>query len=384
MKKTLTLLCAILLLAACNENKTSVINGQFHGTANKLIALERLSPVGGTIVDTTQTSSDGKFSFEIDFTDITEPTFFNIRLNDQFVPLLIDKGEVVQVSSLGNIFFNYKVSGSAGSELLNRFNKQIITSNLKLDSLGTLYNAATDNERSVELGRELSREYVKMKQMAVAFVMRNASSLAVIVPLFQPLYNGRLLFDDPKDVIYYRAVADSLAKYYPNSAYLTSLRNDIKRVDNIYAVDSMLNSISDQVINFPEINIKDASGKDRKLSEEVNNTKVILLSFTSSREPALKIINRELVDIYTKYHAKGFQIFEVSIDSDRASWLRSVTDNKLPWIQTCDFAGAQSAAVIGYNVKGLPSNFLITNGAISAKNLTSEQLDVELAKLLKE
>lgn len=383
MKKTLTLLCVILLLAACKENKIAIINGQFHGTANKLVALERLSPVGGTIVDTVQTSSDGKFSFEIDFSNISEPTFFNVRLGEQFVPLLVDKGEIVEVSSLGNIFFNYKVSGSKGSELLSQFNKQIITSNLKLDSLGTLYNQATDNERSIELGRELSREYVKMKQMAVTFVVSNANSLAVIVPLFQPLYNGRLLFDDPKDVIYYRAVADSLSKYYPNSAYLTSLRNDIKRVDNIYSVDSMLNTISQQITNFPEITIKDATGTERKLSTEVEKNSVVLLSFTSSSEPSLKILNREFVEIYNKYHDQGFEIFEVSIDSDKASWLRSVTDNKLPWIQTCDFAGTQSSAIISYNVALLPSNFLISNGNITAKNLSSSKLDTELAKIFK-
>lgn len=385
MKKLTIILLSLLIITACKNKHTSIINGQFFGAANKSIELEQLSPNGGVIVDTTVTNSDGKFSFKIDLSGREEPTFYNIRYENQFVPLLIDKGEKIDLNSVGNIYINYKVSGSKGSELLNQFNKQTIETSLKLDSLGKLIsNSAYNDEQRIELGRQRSKEYIKLKQQAINFVMHNSNSLVSIIPFYQPIYNGRMLFDvfeDPNDIIYFRAIADSLENRYPKSAYVKALRNDIKRVDNSYLLDSMLNATINTSIQFPEIEMKDATGKPQKLSSLLGKT--ILLNFTSSSQTALKVLNRELADVYEKYKGENFEIFEVSIELNKAAWIKSITDNRLPWIQVCDFLGEHSPALSSYNVQSLPANFLINaQGEIINKNLNNKQLDETLAKIL--
>lgn len=381
MRKILSLILLVAVAcSSCDNRDKAIINGQFFGAADKSIKLEQLSPSSSIVVDTTMSNSDGRFSFEIDFSDKTEPTFFNVRYNDQFVPLLIDRDEIIELSAIGNIYYTYTVKGSKGSQLLSDFNKQTVAVSLKLDSLSRMYNMAP----TPELGREFSKEYVKLKQQTIRFVMANSNSLVSIVPLYQPIYEDKVLFDefDPTDMIYYRAIADSLEKYYPSSPYVLSLRNDIKQVDNIYTMDSMVDAVSSQEFSYPEIKIKDAKGEMQSLY--ALSGKTVLLNFTSSSNVEFKVLNRELADVYDKYKDAGFQIYEVSLDTDKVKWLRSITDNRLPWIQVCDFLGAASPVVAAYNVRALPHSFLIdSKGDIVARNLTVKQLDEHLSKTVK-
>ena len=384
MKRIIFSILVLILMAGCGNKNAAVIDGQFFGAADKLVTLERITPTGSIIADTSRTNSEGKFNFKIDFTDVENPSFFNVRLADEFVPLLVSAGEKVELSSVGKIYFNYKVSGSEGSEKLNDYHKLIVSAVSRLDSISNLYNLAVTQERRTELGRLLSREYVKMKQGAISFVMKNSNSLASIVPLFQPMYTGRFLFDAPGDVVYYRAVADSMQKYHPQTAFLKSLRNEISRVDNYYAIDSMLLASVAQNSNFPEIETKDAAGNGIKLSQTVAQSGAVLLTFTSNSTDALKALNREFLDVYNKYKVAGFEIFEVSVDTDRAGWLKNITDARLPWIRTNNFAGTKSGAVNSYNVQKIPANFLInTHGDIVGKDLTPEKLESALKEILK-
>lgn len=382
MKKVALALMAIAALTSCDNKNKATINGQFFGAANRNIILEELSPSGGRIADSVRTNSDGKFSFKIDFSDKDNPTFYNVRLDNQFAPLLVEGGETVELSALGNIYINYTVSGSKGSELLNQFNRQTVGISLKLDSINQLYNLAATDERIAELGREYSREYVKLKQSTISFVMHNASSLVSIVPLYQPTYNGEMLFNDPMDIIYYRAIADSLGQKYPTSPYVNSLRNDIKRVDNVYTMDSIVNQSMLNTLEFPEITMRDATGTIQKLSSL--NGKNILLSFTTSTDPKLKALNRELFEIYKNYQDIGLVIFEVSVETDKAAWLRNITDNKFPWIQVSDIQGVNSSALLSYNVKSIPTYFVIdSDGVLADVNIKHADLEKSLAKLRK-
>lgn len=382
MKKVALALMAIAALTSCDNKNKATINGQFFGAANRNIILEELSPSGGRIADSVRTNSDGKFSFKIDFSDKDNPTFYNVRLDNQFAPLLVEGGETVELSALGNIYINYTVSGSKGSELLNQFNRQTVGISLKLDSINQLYNLAATDERIAELGREYSREYVKLKQSTISFVMRNASSLVSIVPLYQPTYNGEMLFNDPMDIIYYRAIADSLGQKYPTSPYVNSLRNDIKRVDNVYTMDSIVNQSMLNTLEFPEITMRDATGTIQKLSSLKG--KNILLSFTTSTDPKLKALNRELFEIYKNYQDIGLVIFEVSVETDKAAWLRNITDNKFPWIQVSDIQGVNSSALLSYNVKSIPTYFVIdSDGVLADVNIKHADLEKSLEKLRK-
>lgn len=381
MKKViLLLLLSTLCFTSCISRKSSVdIDGQFFGQADKQILLEELSPSGSTIVDSTQTDKNGKFSFEIKSPN-TVPTFYNIHLSDSYVPVLVEPGEEVEISAVGNIFLNYTVQGSKGSALIREFNTMIRNKTLELDSILYLYEMSGDTIRTQELGLEYGGKYIELKRNAIQFIVANSNSLAALLPLYHPRADGQFMFDQPEDYIYFQMVSDSLSSKYPSSPYSISLKNDLQKVINSQQMDSVFQVGLETLSDFPDIVMKDATGKNQKLSD--HKGKVVLLDFTASNPTELKVINRELVDTYEKYADKDLVVFQVSLDNNKAQWLRTVSDGRLPWISVCDFKGETSPAVQTYNVRKIPANFLIdSQGNIVGRNLYGVALEVTLDKL---
>jgi hypothetical protein len=79
--------------------------------------------------------------------------------------------------------------------------------------------------------------------------------------------------------------------------------------------------------------------------------------FATENSPARILLLREL---YNKYHAQGFEIYQVSIDPDEHFWKQQTA--ALPWINVRDDNGLQSQSLALYNVQGIPDYFLIDRG----------------------
>ena len=90
-----------------------------------------------------------------------------------------------------------------------------------------------------------------------------------------------------------------------------------------------------------------------------------------------------LVKTYKKYNKLGFEIFAVSQDTKRDSWVRAIKNDRLPWLQTSDLEGSKNMPTLIYGVKGIPDNFLIDQqGKIIDRNIRSEALNIRLKQLL--
>ncbi|MGN0092197.1 MAG: peroxiredoxin family protein, partial [Alistipes sp.] len=75
---------------------------------------------------------------------------------------------------------------------------------------------------------------------------------------------------------------------------------------------------------------------------------------------------------------------QVSVDTVKSTWINAVQEQRLPWISVCDFRGEASPLLGTYNIKKLPSNYLIDrNGTIIGKDLYSKALEKRLAEILK-
>lgn len=380
MKKGITYLLLLLLVAACAPSSENIeINGQFFGRGKQTVILEQLSPTGSAIIDSTRTSDDGSFSLQIDKTPQI-PTFYNLYLGDSYVPLLLEDGEKVTVSAVGNIFNNYNVEGSQGSLLIREFNTLLRDATLELDSLMTIYEASDDNQvMQQEIGREYGQKYIRLKRDVIKFVIGNANSLAALLPLYHPNANGEYIFDQPEDYIYFQLVSDSLMAKYPTSPYALSMKKDMQLITNAQHTDSLLASLDES--SFPEIEMYDASGKLQKLSDNLG--KVILIDFTASEPTELKILNRELVELYEKVNNSDFVVYQIWLDANKAQWLKSVSDSRLPWISVNDFMGSSSPVVRTYNINKIPANYLINQqGDIVARDLNVDELEKMLEGLL--
>ncbi|MBR5253499.1 MAG: redoxin domain-containing protein [Bacteroidales bacterium] len=132
----------------------------------------------------------------------------------------------------------------------------------------------------------------------------------------------------------------------------------------------------------PNFTSKNLQNKTFRLSDEVRKHDFTFVDFWASWSKKSREENPELVKVYSKYNKKGFEIVGVSLDESKAMWEAAVKEDKLPWIQVCDFKKWETSAAQTYMIKEVPSNVLIDKeGKIIAFNLSTEELEIRLKEL---
>ena len=363
---------ALVALIGC-RNSDVRISGRFVGLNAKMVYLEQVSAAGQQLVDSVALASDGSYQFLVKDACFT-PSLYNVVYSSDRIPLLLSRGEKVEVDAMGSVLLNYTVSGSRESELLRKFNSEFIEGQLELNRTLQNYESADKGDRK-ELAQQYNTLYRSIKRKQISFIIENKSSLASVYALYQRLPGEHYLSSADSDLIYYRTVADAVSKSYPTSPFLLTLSNDIARME---ARISLLNSI--EFRNSPDLVGKDMYGNEVSLSSLAGN--VVLVDFWSAEMGNSNAFNAELKEIYEKYESRGFRVYQVAADTSKAVWVSAVQEQKLPWISVCDFKGDYSPLLRAYNVRKLPSNFLIDGqGNIIAKDLYSDALAARLAKV---
>jgi len=131
----------------------------------------------------------------------------------------------------------------------------------------------------------------------------------------------------------------------------------------------------------PDLAFENPEGKIMKLSDL--RGKVVLLDFWASWCRPCRIENPNVVKTYHKYHDKGFEVYSVSLDRDKASWVKAIEADGLIWPNhVSDLGFWQSQAAKIYGVSAIPATFLIgKDGRIIAKNLRGAALENALKEL---
>ena len=370
----ISLLSAIVATFIACQNNNVEIAGRFVGLNYKTIYLEQMTASGQNIVDSVMLDNNGGYRFIVKDIAAT-PSLYNVIYGGDRIPLLVSRGEKIQLNAMGSALANYTVTGSLESELLRKFNKEYIEGQLELNKAIQQHFAADEQTRK-ELSQNYSSIYYSIKRKQISFIIEHKEYLAAVYALYQRLPGEQHLSGADSDLIYYRTVADAVSNKYPTSPFLLTLSNDIARME---ARISLMNSI--EFRNSPNLEGKDMHGNEVSLSSLDGN--IILVDFWSAEAGNSNAFNAELKEIYEKYHSKGFRVYQVSADTSKAIWIAAVQEQRLPWISVCDFRGDFSPMLRSYNVRKLPSNFLIDReGKIVAKDLYSDALDRKLANML--
>lgn len=100
--------------------------------------------------------------------------------------------------------------------------------------------------------------------------------------------------------------------------------------------------------------------------------------FGTENSPKRILLLREL---YNKYHAQGFEIYQVALDPDEHFWKQQTA--ALPWISVRDPQGLDSQSLIVYNVQGLPEYFLIDRtNTLRKRSQQVRDIEAEIKALL--
>ena len=365
----------VLLLTVDFESSDATIDGRFVGLKAKMVYLEETTITGGNIIDSVAIDADGYYQLIVK--DLPEtPSLYHVIYNNGRIPLLISRGENIDLKAMGNVLVSYTVNGSRESELLRKFNRNFLDGQIALDKIIKEYSAA-DSAALVDLDQQYSAKYNDIKRKQISFIVENKSCLAAVYALYQRLPGDQHLASAESDLIYYREVLDAVSVKYPDSPFLLSLSNDIA---SMTARLSLMQSI--EVRSYPELKGCDMYGNEIPLSSLDGN--VILVDFWSAELGNSNSLNADLREIYDVYKPHGFRVYQVSADTSKATWITAVQAQRLPWISVCDFCGDASPMLRAYNVRRLPSNYLIDrNGNIIAKNLYGKGLEKKLAQVFK-
>jgi peroxiredoxin len=110
----------------------------------------------------------------------------------------------------------------------------------------------------------------------------------------------------------------------------------------------------------------------------------VLIEFWASWCAPCRVNNPNIVEVYSKFHSKGFDILGVSMDDKKDKWEEAIKKDNLGWSQVSDLKEWNNNVRALYGVEYIPMNFLIDkDGKIIARALLGDDLMKKLNELFK-
>lgn len=349
---------AAVVLAAASCSNVAKIDGNVEQAASSEVIVKLLNVNKFETLDTVAVDASGRFSYDVEIKE-GQPEFVYLFHGDRKIAsLLLSEGEKVSVKA--DTLGNWTVSGSEESEKLAQVEKDFATVSSKIDALASQMEGASDAQIA-ELNKKITQEYIAYYRDRVKYVMQNSKSLTVVPVFYQVLGESLPVFGQLTDGIHFSNICDSLETVYPSSRYVQTLRKEAQARKDQMTLNARIGAAEE--IGFPDINLPDAKGEKVRLSDV--EAKVILVHFWTPSEASQKMFNLDVLKpVYDDYHKKGFEIYQVALDTDKAGWANVLKEQNLPWINVCDGLGAGSPYVLLYNIGALPATFIIADGEL--------------------
>lgn len=392
MKKTFTrvfsialLVVAVLNFTACNKQKFNV-NGTISEAKDSILYFENMSLNGPEVVDSVRLNADGVFHFSAKATG--SPEFYRLRIAGQIINVAADSTENITIkAAFPTMSDGYEVSGSEECSKIKELALMQIRLQTQIDAIAKSPDLGIDAvEDSVAKVLDVYKNNVKLN-----YIFKQPMKAYAYFALFQTVVLGdaNVLIFNPRsssaDVKVFAAVATSWDTYYPQSLRGENLHNiAIAGMKNVRIIHNEAAQSIDadkvDVSGLIDIALRDNKGRLRRLKELKG--RVVMLDFhLFASEGSLKRIMM-LRDLYNKYHAMGFEIYQVSVDPDEHFWKQQTA--ALPWISVRDEAGVRSSNLVNYNVQSLPTFFLIDrNNVLQKRDAQIKDLDATLRAMLK-
>ncbi len=369
--KPFPLLLAFLLLtlnfSLAQPGKLTTIKGSFpSGSGVARISLDSLSQIASATLATATVDAGG--NYELSFS-INRPDIFKLKVNDRnYLMLILKPGESVDVKSpSGKLGVDAAISGSEETSFLYNTIHALQPFDHRRDSLNTQYKAVLESESRDSLGPVVIQEFTKNDSLQKAFLVQSIRN--------KPGSLAWIFLLDKLDPATDFPVVDMLEKaLYAKFPYNIAVQQYHAQIDveRKTAIGSMA----------PDITLPDPEGNIRKLSDLKG--KVVLIDFWASWCGPCRKENPNVVNAYGKFHDKGFEIFSVSLDKDRESWLKAIANDNLRWPDhVSDLKYWKSDGAAAYGVTAIPFTVLVgRDGRIVAKKLRGEALEQKLSELL--
>ena len=379
MKKVVILVVVLLGFISCKQNNRFHVSGVVKDAAGQLLYIEHTGLLKTTVLDSVKLSADGEFSFKADRP--AYPDFYRLRLNDKVITFAVDScEEIVFQAKDKNFATDYTVSGSVQSAQIQLLRKSLMRIQTKADALHPDMDAATKNAKIEEIKHDIDVH----KEMAKKLILDNPGSTAAYFAIYQKV-NDAYLFSPyvKEDKPFCAAVATSYNAYMPDyerTKNLYSLVMDAIRAERSVKAKEQWNDVLAKAgKGYIDIDLKDRKNVAHKLS--AIEGKVVLIDFSAYESKESVDYTFSLRDLYNKYHSRGFEIYQISLDQNKELWEKSVEN--IPWICVRDENGPNSSYAASYNLSSIPTSFLMDKkGNIISRSPGFDELSGLIAKSL--
>lgn len=379
MKKALIVLLILAGLVSCKQNNRFSVSGTVKNAEGKMLYIEHTGLLKTTVLDSVKLNKNGAFKFKS--ARPAYPDFYRLRLNEKIISFAVDSCEDITIEAKANNFASeYILTGSKTSNEIQKLRKPVMSIQLKINSLTPELGFEERNTKIAEIEKDIEAH----KKMARNLILQNPRSSAAYFAIYQKI-NDTFLFSPyiKTDKPYFAAVATAYNAFMPEyerSKNLYILVMDAIKTEREAKEKDAWNKILEKIgKGYIDISLKNNKNAIRKLSDLEG--KVILIDFSTYENKESAKYTLALRELYNKYHSRGFEIYQISLDQDKLFWEQSVKN--IPWICVRDDDGPNTTYATSYNISSIPTMFLMNKqGIIIARNLLFEDLKAEIEKNL--
>ncbi|MDR3651443.1 MAG: TlpA disulfide reductase family protein [Paludibacter sp.] len=379
MKKTLILLIILSGLYSCKQHDKFHVRGEVKDAKGEMLYFEHSELMKTTVIDSVKLSAEGKFSFKS--ARPAYPDFYRLRLDNKIITFAVDSCEDISIEAKSDKFAtDYTLTGSETSLLIQKLRKSVMNIQIKANELTSKLSETEQKEKIAEIEKDIEVH----KDMARKLILQNPRSAAAYFALYQKVNNTYLFSPYVKeDKPYCAAVATAYNAFMPDYDRTKNIYNLVmdaikteREQKNKEAWNEVLANAS---TGYIDIVLPDKKNVERKLS--ALQGKVVLIDFSAYESKESVDYTFSLRDLYNKYHNRGFEIYQISLDQNKLLWQQAVAN--IPWICVRDENGPNAKCAETYNVSSIPTSFLMNRkGTIIGRSFGFDELKKEIEKNL--
>lgn len=380
MKPTAIVLLALIVMTGCHQN------GSVTPPAVRITATSHM-PGPVTIGELQQEATHELLvtpDKETHFTpDITRRTLYMASLPGKPYKIALSLGvdEIIDLKLADDYSMGFRVSGSAETERLSRFNKAMYRAEQEMQHFMQRLN---DQKEAFSTIREEALQRMKtsrdsLQELGITLIEEDPGALANTL-LLQQYFGQEHLFPVRQFPELYRNVLQHLNKnQIKNGHVLSFIETTNETLRSIKQLEEARQNTS-AGNTAPDIRLAGPKGETVSLHEEINNH-TVLIFWSFNDENIQELFKKIDVMQQETQSSSSFEVFAVSLHPNQRLW--SQTAAALPqWYHVSEPQGIEASSAKQYGLMNTPTFLLISpQKEILLRTSNHKMLVEKLAKL---